>query len=108
VTASAGALVAGILVLGGGTYAFRAAGPFLGARLSLSDRSKHLADAATVVLLTALVAVAALVEGGGPAGIARPAGVLVAGVLAWRRAPFVIVVIAAAAVAAALRLAGLP
>jgi branched-subunit amino acid transport protein len=101
-------LVGGILVLAAGTYAFRAAGPFPGARLSLGDGTKALVDRATVVLLTALVATAALIQGGGAAGVARPAGVAVAGVLAWRRAPFVVVVLAAAAVAAGLRLLGVP
>ncbi|WP_406164377.1 hypothetical protein OG806_28190 [Streptomyces sp. NBC_00882] len=38
----------------------------------------------------------ALTEGGGFAGWARPAGVLVGAVLAWRRAPFVVVVLGAA------------
>jgi hypothetical protein len=42
------------------------------------------------------------------AGMARPAGVAVGAVLAWRRAPFVVVVFAAAAVAAGLRLLGVP
>ncbi|HEX7746127.1 MAG TPA: AzlD domain-containing protein, partial [Micromonosporaceae bacterium] len=46
--------------------------------------------------------------GGAFAGVARPVGVLVGVVLAWRRAPFVVVVIAAAVTAAGLRLAGLP
>jgi hypothetical protein len=46
-------------------------------------------------------------EGTGFAGIARPAGVLVGALLAWRRAPFVVVVLAAAATAALLRLAGI-
>ena len=40
------------------------------------------------------------------AGWARPTGVLVAGILAARRAPFPVVVIAAAGVTALLRLAG--
>ena len=43
----------------------------------------------------------ALTENGGFAGWARPTGVLVAAVLAWRRAPFVVVVVGAAAVTAA-------
>ena len=51
---------------------------------------------------------AALMAGSEFAGLARPAGVLVGALLAWRRAPFVVVVIAAAAVAALLRLAGVP
>lgn len=101
-------LVAGILTLGVGTYAFRVAGPLLRERVHLGERSKALMNTATVVLLTALVATAALIEGGSPAGIARPAGVLVGGVLAWRRAPFVAVVVVAAAVAAGLRALGIP
>jgi hypothetical protein len=40
--------------------------------------------------------------------VARPAGVLVGVLLAWRRAPLILVVVAAAVTAAALRLAGLP
>ena len=101
-------LLAGTAVLAAGTFAFRLAGPLLGERLTLAPRTRQLIDASTVVLLTALVATAALIQGHGSAGIARPAGVLVAGVLAWRRTPFVVVVIAAAAVAAGLRLLGVP
>jgi branched-subunit amino acid transport protein len=103
---SSAAIVVAALVLGAGTYAFRVAGPLLGARLTLSDRTRDLMNTATVVLLTALVATVALVQGGSPAGIARPVGVLVGGVLAWRRAPFVVVVVAAAATAAGLRALG--
>ena len=50
----------------------------------------------------------ALTQGHGFAGPARPAGVLVGGVLAWRKAPFLVVVIAAAGTAAVLRLLGVP
>jgi hypothetical protein len=53
-----------------------------------------------------MLATGALTEGGGFAGWARPAGVLVGGVLAWRRAPFAVVVLGAAGTAAVLRLAG--
>jgi hypothetical protein len=45
-------------------------------------------------------------EGDHLAGVARPAGVLVAGVLVLRRAPFPVVVVAAAATTAVLRLVG--
>ncbi|MGY5008744.1 hypothetical protein ACWCY6_11765 [Streptomyces sp. 900105755] len=58
------------------------------------------------MLLVALLATGALTEGGGFAGIARPARVLAAGVLAWRGAPFAVVVLGAAAVTALLRAAG--
>ncbi|MEW1778018.1 AzlD domain-containing protein [Streptomyces sp. NPDC086777] len=100
------ATVVMILVLSLGTYAFRLVGPALHGRVEIPARVQELAAAAAVVLLTALLATGALTEGGGFAGIARPAGVLAAGVLAWRRAPFVVVVLGAAAVTALLRAAG--
>lgn len=105
---SAGALVAATVALAVGTYALRVAGPLLRSRIEMGERPRELLNSAAVVLLTALVAMAALVEGGGPAGIARPAGVLVGGLLAWRRAPLVAVVVIAALVTALLRLAGVP
>jgi branched-subunit amino acid transport protein len=98
-------LLAAVAVLSAGTFAYRIAGPALKAKVTLTERTRRLTDTATVVLLTALVATAALLQAGSPAGTARPLGVLVAGVLAWRRAPFLVVVIAAAATTAVLRLA---
>jgi len=97
-----------IAALAAGTYVFRLAGPLSGNRLRVPRRLQHLLSAATAVLLTALVATAALTQGHGFAGWARPAGVLVAGALAIRRAPFPVVVAAAAATTALLRLAGIP
>jgi branched-subunit amino acid transport protein len=101
-------LLVGTAVLALGTFAFRFAGPLLRSRVKLSPKAERLMALAAVVLLAALVAVSALTEGHGFAGFARPAGVLVGGVLAWRKAPFVLVVVAAAATAALLRLAGVP
>ncbi|MFG1920416.1 AzlD domain-containing protein [Cryptosporangium sp. NPDC048952] len=101
-------MVIAIVVLSVGTLGFRLAGPLLRERLTLSPRIESLMGRLTVVLLVALVATTATLEGGEFAGIARPAGVLVGGVLAWRKAPFVVVVIAAAATAAILRLLGVP
>ena len=97
-----------IAALAAGTYAFRMAGPVLGHRLRIPGRVQRLLAVAAAVLLTALVATAALTQDHGFAGWARPAGVLVGGVLAIRRAPFPLVVVAAAATTAVLRLAGLP
>ena len=102
---STGALLAAVGVLAAGTYACRLAGPALRARVELGERARRLTDTAAVVLLAAVAATAALLQGDSFAGVARPAGVLVAGVLAWRRAPFLVVVVAAAATAALLRLA---
>ncbi|MFF0409020.1 AzlD domain-containing protein [Kitasatospora sp. NPDC004745] len=95
-----------VLLLAVGTYAFRLAGPLLGHRLALSERLRHLLAVAAAVLLVALVATGALTQGHGFAGVARPAGVLVAGVLALRRAPFPLVVVAGAVTTALLRLCG--
>ena len=54
------------------------------------------------------VATSALTEGHGFAGWARPAGVLIAGILTLRRAPFPLIVVLAAATTAVLRLLGVP
>ncbi|MFF7469237.1 AzlD domain-containing protein [Streptomyces sp. NPDC008092] len=95
-----------ILALALGTYAFRLVGPVLHGRVEIPARVQELASAGAVVLLVALLATGALTENGGFAGFARPAGVLAAGVLAWRRAPFAVVVLGAAAVTALLRATG--
>ncbi|WP_217205805.1 AzlD domain-containing protein [Streptomyces sp. AC550_RSS872] len=100
------ATVAMILTLAVGTYAFRLAGPLLHDRVALPPRVQELLSAGAIVLLVALLVTGALTEGGGFAGWARPAGVLVAGVLAWRRAPFPVVVLGAAGVTAVLRAMG--
>lgn len=100
------AIVASALVLGAGTFAFRAAGPVLHARFTVSPRVVALMSTAAVVLLLALVATSTFADGREYADPARPLGVLVGGVLAWRRAPFVLVVVSAAAAAALLRALG--
>ncbi|WP_184830052.1 AzlD domain-containing protein [Jiangella mangrovi] len=105
---SATALVVAVVVLGVGTFAFRYAGPLLRDRVTLSPRVEQLLAVSAIVLLAALVATAAVMDGQEFAGVAKPAGVAVGAVLAWRRAPFVLVVVAAAATAALLRLAGIP
>jgi branched-subunit amino acid transport protein len=95
-----------ILLLAAGTYAFRVTGPVLHGRIQLSDRARRLLSVAASVLLVALVATSALIAGHGFAGLARPAGVLVGGVLAVRRLPFLVVVVAAVLTTAGLRLLG--
>ncbi|MFR9795390.1 AzlD domain-containing protein [Streptomyces sp. MS06] len=100
------ATVVVILALAAGTYAFRLTGPLLHGRVSIPPGVQRLLSAGAVVVLVALLATGALTEAGGFAGWARPAGVLAGGVLAWRRAPFAVVVLGAAGTAAALRAAG--
>jgi branched-subunit amino acid transport protein len=100
-------VVAVIAALAVGTYGFRLAGILLRDRLDLPDRVRRVLPVAAAALLSALAATATFfTQAGAAAGVARPAGVLVGAVLAWRKAPFVVVVIAAAATAALLRLAG--
>ena len=101
-------MIAAIVALGVGTYSMRLGGVLLRGRLELSDALQRVLAMAAAALLAALAGTAALMAGTEFAGAARPAGVLVGGVLAWRKAPFVVVVLAAAAAAALLRLAGVP
>jgi branched-subunit amino acid transport protein len=99
-------LVVAIVVLATGTYGLRVAGTTLQSRLTLSARTQRAMTAASVIMLVALIATASLLDGHAFAGWARPAGVAVGGLLAWRRAPLVAVVLAAAGVTAGLRLFG--
>ena len=91
-----------------GTYALRLAGPVLADRLTEPDRVQRLFGLAATALLAALIVTAALTNGRGFAGWARPAGVAVGAVAAWCRAPFVAVVLLAAATTAGLRGLGVP
>jgi branched-subunit amino acid transport protein len=97
-----------ILTLAAGTYLFRVAGIVLRDRMRVPQPVERYLDLAATALLLALVATAALTEDGGFAGWARPAGVLVGVVAAWRRLPFVLVVVLAAASTAGLRMLGVP
>ncbi|GAA4685928.1 hypothetical protein GCM10023215_21610 [Pseudonocardia yuanmonensis] len=99
---------AAVLALAAGTYLVRLAGVLLRDRVTLPPRASRLADLGATALLVALVASAALTEDGGFAGWARPAGVVVGGVAAWLKVPFVLVVVLAAGTTAGLRALGVP
>ncbi|MEU9471745.1 AzlD domain-containing protein [Streptomyces avermitilis] len=99
-------LVGAMLTLAAGTLALRLAGPLLRTRINISPWAERVLETSAVVLLTALVATTTLFEGHGFAGVARPVGVLVASVLAWLQAPFLVVILAAACTTAVLRLLG--
>lgn len=100
-------LLAGVLILAVGTYGCRLAGQFFRTSIAIPKRYVRLLEAGAVVLLAALTAITAVTAGHAFAGPARPAGVAVAGLLAWRRAPFVAVVLAAALTTAILRRLGI-
>lgn len=97
-----------LLALAAGTYVLRITGVLLRGRVAMPDRVQRYLDLGATALLVALAATAALIQDGGFAGWARPAGVLVGVVLAWRKVPFVLVVVLAAASTAGLRWAGVP
>ncbi|WP_030158358.1 AzlD domain-containing protein [Glycomyces sp. NRRL B-16210] len=99
-------MLAAILALAAGTYLIRLSGAVLRDRITLSPRAEAVIRAGAVVVLLALAATSTLLVDGAWGGWALPAGVLVGGVLAWRKAPLAIVVIAAAATTAVLRLIG--
>jgi len=98
--------LAAIAALAAGTYLFRLTGLMFQRRLRIPRRLQHMLAVAPVVLLIALAATSALTEGHGFAGWARPTGVLISGILAARRLPFPVVVIAAAVTTATLRMCG--
>jgi branched-subunit amino acid transport protein len=95
-----------IAALAVGTYLIRLSGALLRKRITLSAHAEKVIKAGAMVVLLALTVTSSLLVDGGFAGWALPAGVLVGGVLAWRRAPLAVVVVAAAATTALLRLAG--
>jgi branched-subunit amino acid transport protein len=94
---------AGLLILAAGGYALKAAGPLLLGDREPSPRVAQLLALLAVPLLAALIVVQTLSDGDGVTIDARVPALAVAGVCVWRRAPFLVTVLAAAAVAAGLR-----
>ncbi|MBA3907703.1 MAG: AzlD domain-containing protein [Pseudonocardiales bacterium] len=98
---------AAVLSLAGGTYLIRLSGLLLRGRVNVPPRVERYLDLGATALLVALVAVSTFTQDGGFAGWARPLGVIVGAVAAWRKVPFVLVVILAAGTTALLRLSGM-
>lgn len=99
-------MLGGVALLATGTWLMRFTGYKLGNRIALSERTRTLLSDAAVVLLLAVAATATLFEGQQFAGFARLTGVLVALLLAWRKAPLILVIISAGVVTAAVRYFG--
>lgn len=95
---------AAIIAAGVLAWATKYAGHVVPERFVENPRIHRIAAFVTVALLFALFTVQAFTSGGAVVLDARVPAVAVAAVLLWRRAPFIVVVIAAAAVAAGLRL----
>lgn len=95
---------AAILILAVGTYAMKALGPVVLGRRVVPVRLQRLFLLLAVALLSALIALSTLADGARLTfDVPLVAGVSVAGIALLRKAPFVVVVILAAAVAAGLR-----
>lgn len=93
-----------LLVLAAGTYALKAAGPLLlGSRQLLAPVESVIA-LLPAPLLAALVVTSTVADGRVLAVDARIAGVAVAGLLLWRGAGFIVVILGAAASTALIRL----
>jgi branched-subunit amino acid transport protein len=95
-----------ILALSAVSYALKAAGPALTGGRQLGPRVRRALDLVAVPLLAALILTQALGSGHRLVIDARVPALAVAAVLVWRRAPFLVVVLAAAATAALWRALG--
>ena len=96
-----------ILVLAAGAYLFKASGLLLFGGSDESSIGVRVGRLLPPALLTALIVVQTIgaTDGEGLALDARAAGIAAAGVAAWRRAPFILVIVIGAAVTALLRAA---
>ena len=96
---------AALLGLAAGIYALKAIGPLLLGDREPSPGTARLLALLAVPLLAALVVVQTFADGERLTVDARVPAVAVAAVCVWRRAPFIVTVLVAAAVAAGLRAA---
>lgn len=100
-------LLLGGIVLAVGTYAMRSGGGAIGDLLEPYPRLQLAVEDAAVLILGSVMATSALTGGQEFAGWARPAGVALSGLLAWRGVPLPVVLLVAAAATAGLRALGL-
>jgi branched-subunit amino acid transport protein len=88
------------------SYALKTSGPVLAGGRRLGPQVRQTLDLVAVPLLAALILVQTLGDGHRLVLDARAPALGVAAVLVWRRAPFLVVVLAAAVTAALLRALG--
>lgn len=92
-----------LLVLAAVSYGLKAVGPVLAGGRELGPRTRRTLDLVSVPLLAALILTQTVGDGHRLVADARLPALAVAAVLIWRKAPFLVVVLAAAGVAAGLR-----
>ena len=93
-----------VLGLSAGAYLFKVLGLVVLPRVSAIRRLTPIVSLLPPALLMALVVTQTVERAGGLVLDERAAGLAVAGLLVWRRAPFLVVVVVSAAVTALLRL----
>lgn len=96
-------MVAALLALFAGTLLFKFTGPVLLGGRDLPDRVQRIAAVLPAPLLAALVVVQTMSTADGMGVDARLLGVVAGGVAVLLRAPFLVVVVVAAVVTAAVR-----
>ncbi|MDQ1742826.1 MAG: hypothetical protein QOE23_1165 [Pseudonocardiales bacterium] len=95
-----------VLATSVGCYALKVLGYLVPARVLHRPQTRRLVELVPVALLGALIVVEAIADGSRlHLDPARLAGFAVGGVAVWRRAPFLVVVLAAALTAGLVRLA---
>lgn len=95
-----------LIVMTVGTFALKSAGPMLLGSRTLPGSVQRVVDLLPAALLAALAIVSTVGAGRSIEVDARTVGLVVAGVALWRRAPFVVVVVLAAAATALTRALG--
>jgi len=93
-----------VVALCAAAYALKALGVVLGERLDRETAERWSLEIVVVPVLAALIVVQSFTTGQRFVLDARTPALLVAAVLVWRKAPFVVIALAAAATAALLRL----
>ncbi len=99
-------LMGGLALLGFGTWLMRFSGALLGNKMTFSDHARSLLSDGATTLLFAVAMSCTFYEGVSFAGYARVAGVAVAVLFAWRKAPLIAVIAVAALVTGLLRYVG--
>jgi len=92
-----------LFALCGISYVLKAAGPVFAGGRHMPPRARQALDLVAVPLLAALILVQTFGDGHRLVADARVPALGVAAMLVWRRAPFLVVVVGAAATAALLR-----
>jgi branched-subunit amino acid transport protein len=93
-----------LIVMTVGTFALKSAGPLVLGDRALPARVQQIVDLLPAALLAALAIVSTVGDGRAIVVDARLVGLVVAGLALWRRLPFVVVIVAASAATALVRL----